>query len=58
MDVQKVYLMPQIYIHSYTTVSFLGGEGSPNLWVALSFICVVHDLKQVCPLKGGILLLA
>jgi hypothetical protein len=35
-------------IHGYTTVSFVEGEGSPNLWVAY------HVMKQAGPRKSVI----
>ena len=50
-------------IHDYATVSFVEQEGSPNLlaYHPSTFtvsLFVVHELKQACPVKSGILLLA
>ncbi len=61
IDVQKVFTMRQIYM---VTHQFLYGRGKIAQPVStLSYICivyciVVHDLKQTCPLKSVILMLA
>jgi hypothetical protein len=42
----------------YATVSFVEGEGSPNLHLAYPQSSTIQALKQVGPLKSGISLLA